>query len=106
MTEFIGFLAAILTTVSFVPQAVQILRTRETGGISLIMYVLFTAGIAAWLAYGIMIASVPVILANLVTIVLAGTILTLKARAVMAARRPARQPIVHGATAATSAPIA
>ena len=91
MTEFIGFLAAILTTVSFVPQAVHILRTRETGGISLVMYVLFTAGIAAWLAYGVMIASVPVVLANLVTIVLAGTILT---------------PNVHGATAATSAPIA
>ena len=106
MTEFIGFLAAILTTVSFVPQAVQILRTRETGGISLVMYVLFTAGIAAWLAYGIMIASVPVVLANLVTIVLAGTILTLKARAVFAARRPVRQPSVQGATEATSAPIA
>ena len=106
MTELIGFLAAILTTISFVPQAVQILRTRETGGISLVMYVLFTAGIAAWLAYGVMIASVPVVLANLVTIVLAGTILTLKARAVMAARRPARQPIVQGATAPTSAPIA
>ena len=106
MTEFIGFLAAILTTVSFVPQAVHILRTRETGGISLVMYVLFTAGIAAWLAYGVLIASVPVILANLVTIVLAGTILTLKARAVLAARRPVLQPNVHGATAATSAPIA
>ena len=106
MTEFIGFLAAILTTISFVPQAVHILRTRETGGISLVMYILFTAGIAAWLAYGVLIASVPVILANLVTIVLAGTILTLKARAVIAARRSARQPIVHGATAATSAPIA
>tara|TARA_R110000803_G_scaffold210315_1_gene281774 strand:- start:858 stop:1178 length:321 start_codon:yes stop_codon:yes gene_type:complete len=106
MTEFIGFLAAILTTVSFVPQAVHILRTRETGGISLVMYVLFTAGIAAWLAYGVMIASVPVVLANLVTIVLAGTILTLKARAVLAARRPVLQPNVHGATAATSAPIA
>ena len=106
MTEFIGFLAAILTTVSFVPQAVYILRTRETGGISLVMYVLFTAGIAAWLAYGVLIASVPVILANLVTIVLAGTILTLKARAVLAARRPVLQPNVHGATAATSAPIA
>ena len=106
MTELIGFLAAILTTISFVPQAVQILRTRETGGISLVMYVLFTAGIAAWLAYGIMIASVPVVLANLVTIVLAGTILTLKARAVIAARRPVRQPSVQGATEATSAPIA
>lgn len=106
MTEFIGFLAATLTTISFVPQAVHILRTRETGGISLVMYILFTAGIAAWLAYGVLIASVPVILANLVTIVLAGTILTLKARAVIAARRSARQPIVHGATAATSAPIA
>ena len=70
------------------------------------MYILFTAGIAAWLVYGLMIASVPVILANLVTIVLAGTILTLKARAVIATRRPAPQPIVQGATAATSAPIA
>tara|TARA_R110000782_G_C14695118_1_gene401520 strand:+ start:558 stop:878 length:321 start_codon:yes stop_codon:yes gene_type:complete len=106
MTELIGFLAAILTTISFVPQAVHILRTRETGGISLVMYVLFTAGIAAWLAYGVLIASVPVILANLVTIMLAGTILTLKARAVIAARRLVRQPNVHGATAATSAPIA
>tara|TARA_R110002072_G_scaffold293199_1_gene462348 strand:+ start:558 stop:878 length:321 start_codon:yes stop_codon:yes gene_type:complete len=106
MTELIGFLAAILTTISFVPQAVQILRTRETGGISLVMYVLFTAGIAAWLAYGVMIASVPVVLANLVTIVLAGTILTLKAKAVLAARRPVLQPNVQGATAATSAPIA
>ncbi len=106
MTEFIGFLAAILTTVSFVPQAVHILRTRETGGISLVMYILFTTGIAAWLAYGILIASLPVILSNLVTIVLAGTILTLKARAVLAARRPVLQPIVQGATAATSAPIA
>ena len=106
MTEFIGVLAAIQTTVSFVPHAVQILRTRATGGISLIMYVLFTIGIAAWLVYGIMIASVPVILANMVTIVLAGTILTLKARAVIAARRPVRQPSVQGATEATSAPIA
>jgi MtN3 and saliva related transmembrane protein len=106
MTEFIGFLAAILTTVSFVPQAVQILRTRETGGISLVMYILFTVGIVAWLVYGVMIASLPVILSNIVTLALAGIILTLKARAVMTARRSARQPIVQGATAATSAPIA
>ena len=106
MTEFIGFLAAILTTVSFVPQAVHILRTRETGGISLVMYAMFTVGIVAWLVYGLMIASLPVILSNIVTLALAGIILTLKARAVLAARRPMLQPIVHGATAATSAPIA
>ncbi|KCZ92652.1 SemiSWEET transporter [Hyphomonas johnsonii] len=102
MTEYIGFFAAILTTISFVPQAVHILRTRETGGISLVMYVLFTLGITAWLVYGLLLASLPIILANAVTLGLAGTILTLKTRAVLAAR----QPIAQGATAATSAPIA
>lgn len=102
MAEYIGFLAAFLTTASFVPQAVQILRTRQTDGISLIMYAMFTVGIAVWLAYGILLASPSIIVANIITLGLAGTILTLKARAVLA--RP--QPIAQGATADTSAPIA
>lgn len=102
MTELIGFLAAILTTASFVPQAVQILRTRQTDGISLVMYAMFTVGVAVWLVYGIMQESPSIIGANLVTLCLAGTILILKAKAVFARH----QPIAQGATAATSAPIA
>ena len=84
------------------PQAVQILRTRQTDGISLIMYAMFTVGIAVWLAYGILLASPSIIVANIITLGLAGTILALKTRAVLA--RP--QPIAQGATEPTSAPIA
>ncbi len=78
--EWMGYLAAILTTGSFVPQAVMTIRTRNTSGVSLAMYVIFTIGVAAWLAYGIAIASWPMILANSVTLALAATILALKIR--------------------------
>ena len=78
--EWMGYLAAILTTGSFVPQAVMTIRSRNTSGISLAMYVIFTIGVAAWLAYGIAITSWPMILANTVTLALAATILALKIR--------------------------
>ncbi|MGH1421974.1 MAG: SemiSWEET transporter [Hyphomonas sp.] len=86
MSDFIGLIAACLTTISFLPQAVLVLRTGQTEGISLAMYSLFTIGVAAWLIYGIMIASLPIIVANIVTLALASLILWTKARAVMAAR--------------------
>lgn len=101
MTDTIGLIAAFLTTLSFVPQALHILRTGQTEGISLIMYALFTTGIAFWLGYGLMIGSLPVILSNIITLGLALTILTLKTRAVLQARGR-----VQGAAAETSAPIA
>jgi MtN3 and saliva related transmembrane protein len=88
VAEYIGFLAAFLTTASFVPQAVKILRTRQTEGISLIMYAMFTAGIVAWLAYGIMTNSMPVIMANIITLMLASVILALKIQGVVQARKP------------------
>ena len=78
--EWVGFAAALLTTASFIPQAVMTIRTRDTRGISLGMYVIFTTGVAFWLAYGIAIDSLPMILANTVTLALAGTILGLKLR--------------------------
>lgn len=78
--EWFGYLAAVLTTGSFVPQAVMTIRTRNTSGISLAMYVIFTIGVASWLAYGIAIMSWPMILANAVTLGLAATILALKLR--------------------------
>jgi len=78
ITSTIGFIAALLTTVSFVPQVLKIWRTRSAKDISLGMYSLFTLGIAAWLVYGVLIDSWPVILANLVTLVLAGSVLVMK----------------------------
>lgn len=101
MTDFIGALAAILTTLSFVPQAILVIRTRRTEGISLTMYAMFTTGVAAWLVYGILLGSIPMIIANTVTLALASIILTIKTRSALPA-----QPSAQGATAATSAPIA
>jgi MtN3 and saliva related transmembrane protein len=76
--ELIGLAAAFLTTTSFVPQALQVLRTRDTAAISLGMYLLFTSGTFLWLIYGISIKSLSVSLANAITFVLALTILILK----------------------------
>ena len=87
--EIIGATAAVLTTTSFFPQAIHVLRTRDTGAISLTMYTLFTAGIALWGVYGLMTGQVSIIAANGVTVVLAGLILLLKVRDVMASKRKA-----------------
>lgn len=78
--EWLGYAAAVLTTGSFIPQAVMTIRSRNTSGVSLAMYVIFTLGVALWLAYGIAIESWPMILANTVTLGLAATILGLKLR--------------------------
>lgn len=78
--EWVGFVAAALTTCSFIPQAIRTIRTKETHGISLGMYVMFTVGIAFWLVYGLVLMSWPMILSNIVTLVLSATILALKIR--------------------------
>ncbi|MGY0560718.1 SemiSWEET transporter [Luteimonas sp. A277] len=78
--EWLGYAAAILTSIAFVPQAVKTIRSRDTSGISLGMYVIFTVGIGFWFAYGLALGSWPMILANITTFVLAGTILVLKLR--------------------------
>lgn len=96
MTAFIGLLAAALTTLSFVPQAILVLRTRETAGISLTMYAMFTVGIGAWLAYGILREDMPIIVANVVTLTLASLILGMKLMAVF--RRPVEMVIVETVT--------
>jgi len=78
--EWLGFVAATLTSASFIPQAVMTIRSRDTRGISRGMYIIFTTGVAFWLAYGIAIDSLPMIFANTVTLALAGTVLALKLR--------------------------
>jgi MtN3 and saliva related transmembrane protein len=79
-TEWFGYTAAILTTSSFVPQALMTIRTRNTSGISLAMYVIFTVGVALWLVYGVYLVSWPMMLANSITLLLSVTILFLKLR--------------------------
>jgi MtN3 and saliva related transmembrane protein len=78
--ELIGYAAATLTTASFIPQAIMTIRSRNTAGISLGMYVIFTLGVLLWLAYGIAVDSGPMIFANTITLVLAGTVLAMKLR--------------------------
>lgn len=78
--DWIGSLAAFLTTASFIPQAWQTFRTRDVSGISLGMYSLFTVGVALWLVYGILLMAWPIIIANAVTTSLALTILVMKLR--------------------------
>lgn len=92
MAELIGLAAAILTTLSFVPQAVLVIRTGQTAGISLTMYGMFTAGISCWLGYGILRADLPLIAANVVTLALASIILSMKFHAVLAERRRVSLP--------------
>ena len=78
LIDIIGLLAAFSTTVSFLPQAVKTIRTKNTTGISMSMYAVFTAGTLLWLIYGIMLPSFPVALANGVTFILAAIILVYK----------------------------
>ena len=78
--EIIGYCAAFLTTIAFLPQAVQSWRTRDLSGISVGMYSLFTAGVGLWLIYGLIIEKWPLILANALTFALALSILVLKLR--------------------------
>ncbi|MDE2080142.1 MAG: SemiSWEET transporter [Burkholderiales bacterium] len=76
--DTLGYLAATLTTGSFVPQAWLTLRTRDVSGVSLAMYGSFTAGVALWLAYGIALGEWPIMVANAITLALAATILVTK----------------------------
>jgi MtN3 and saliva related transmembrane protein len=78
LTNLIGFLAACLTTLAFLPQAIKVWRTRSTSDLSLAMFLIFCLGVICWLLYGLAIGALPLILANAVTLVLAGSILLCK----------------------------
>jgi MtN3 and saliva related transmembrane protein len=77
-SQLIGYPAAFLTTVAFVPQAWRSWRTRDLSGISLPMYALFTLGVACWLLYGLALGSLPIVLGNAITLALASVVLVLK----------------------------
>jgi MtN3 and saliva related transmembrane protein len=78
LPDVLGYLAATLTTASFVPQAWLTFRTREVRGISVGMYSAFTLGVFLWLVYGWLLGAWPVVLANAVTLVLAVAILAMR----------------------------
>lgn len=79
--DWIGWIAATLTTDSFIPQVWRVWQTRHTKDISLLMYTFFTAGVALWLAHGVLLGAWPIIIiANSISLLLAGTVLILKLR--------------------------
>lgn len=78
--DLIGLLAGTLTTVAFVPQLLKIYSTKSGKDVSARMFLIFSAGVVLWLAYGIVIGSLPVILANAVTLILSLLIMGLKVR--------------------------
>lgn len=78
MADWIGIVAGTLTTIAFVPQVLRVWRTRTARDLSLATFAIFMTGVALWLVYGVMIASVPIVLANAVTLVLAGSIVLMK----------------------------
>lgn len=80
LADLFGYIAASLTTVAFIPQAWLTWKRKQTEGVSLGMYSIFTAGISAWLLYGILMQSGPIILANTFTLMLAVFILIMKIR--------------------------
>jgi MtN3 and saliva related transmembrane protein len=78
--DFIGYVAATCTTLSFLPQLIRVLRLRSTREISLGMFLIFSVGTALWLIYGFYLHSMPVMVANAVTFLLAMSILVMKLR--------------------------
>ena len=80
LTDLLGYGAATLTTMAFLPQAILTFRTKRAEGVSLGMYAVFVVGIALWLAYGLLVGKGPIIAANAVTLALSSFILAMKLR--------------------------
>jgi MtN3 and saliva related transmembrane protein len=80
LIDSIGYLAAALTAIAFIPQALHTWRLRSAKGISLGMYVIFTMGVVLWLLYGVLLGAWPLIVSNAITLALALTILVMAIR--------------------------
>ena len=68
--EFFGYFAAVLTTVAFIPQLIKILKTKKADDVSLLTLIVFILGVCSWIIYGYKISSLPILIANLITLVL------------------------------------
>lgn len=78
LVDLLGYVAGLLTTVAYLPQVLQVWRTGSTRDISLQTYLVLVAGVGLWCVYGIVVGELPIMLANGLTLLLAGTILVLK----------------------------
>ncbi len=76
--EVLGFIAAFFTTSSFLPQVLKIIKTKDTSGISLLMYSFFSFGVFLWLVYGVIIDRPSIYICNIITLILALSVLILK----------------------------
>ena len=76
--QFFGYLAAILTTVAFLPQLIKTLKTKKADDVSLITLIMFLTGVLSWIIYGYKILSTPILLANIITFILNLLILIFK----------------------------
>lgn len=79
-SDIVGYCAAALTTASFIPQALHTFQTKDVSGISLGMYSSFTMGVSLWLVYGVLLQAWPIVIANTITLSMAGAILAMKLR--------------------------
>ena len=78
--QIIGLLAGSFTTVAFVPQVIKTYKSRSAKGLSLGMFSIFFTGVALWLIYGLLMQDLPVIAANMITLILAFTLIVFKFR--------------------------
>ena len=76
--EIFGYIAAILTTAAFLPQLIKTLKTKKADDVSLITLIMFIIGVLCWIIYGYKISSIPILLANLITLILNLSILISK----------------------------
>ncbi len=68
--KFFGYLAAILTTLAFLPQLIKTIKTKKAEDVSLITLIMFLTGVFSWIIYGLEISSMPIVIANLITFLL------------------------------------
>jgi MtN3 and saliva related transmembrane protein len=76
--DLIGSAASALTTMAFIPQVWRVWKTRSARDLSLPMYLIFTSGVVLWLLYGLLLGAMPIIVGNVITLFLAGTVLAMK----------------------------
>ena len=88
LVELLGMIAALLTTIAFVPQVLRIYLTKSANDVSYLMFSIFSTGVLLWLVYGLLIGSAALIAANVVTLALCLTVIVLKVRYQRRARVP------------------
>lgn len=89
--QIFGYVAACCTSFSFLPQAIKVIRTKNTDALSLSMYSIFSFGVAMWLTYGVLLQDMPMILANVVTLTFALIILAMKVASCLKSKQISRE---------------